>query len=62
MKRVSFKQLYICKGCGRKIIGFVDKCPICKKEVEKVGEEKVITLLKRTRHGYNRPKNPKKEK
>jgi len=47
MKKISFKRLYECKKCERKIVGYVGKCPLCNGEVAKTKEEKIVTLIKR---------------
>lgn len=47
MKKVSFKNLYVCKECNRKIVGYTGKCPICGHKVEKIKDETVVTLRKR---------------
>jgi len=46
MKKIIFRNTYKCKSCGRKIVGYVTKCPICKSEVIKTSNEKIITLIK----------------
>ena len=47
MKKISFKKLYKCSECKRKIVGYVNKCPICNGVVAKTKEEKIVTLIKR---------------
>ena len=45
MKKISFKNLYICKKCKRKIVGYTAYCPICNQKVEKL-DEKIIIFTK----------------
>jgi len=49
MKKIVFKQVYMCMGCGRKIVGFINRCPICKDggRIIKTKEDKIVTLIKR---------------
>jgi len=47
MKKIVFRQVYMCMHCGRKIVGYTNKCPICKGDIVKTFEDKIITLIKR---------------
>jgi len=47
MKKISFKSLYVCKKCNKKIVGYTTRCPICNSKVIKIEDETVVTLIKR---------------
>ena len=47
MKKIILKNTYECTHCKRKIIGSVDKCPVCKNKVIKIEEQPLVTLCKR---------------
>lgn len=48
MKKIVFKQIYMCMCCFRKIVGFTGKCPICKDggRLIKTKEDKIVTIIK----------------
>ena len=51
MKKIVFRQVYMCTNCYRKIVGHINTCPICKLSGEKhnivkTKEDKIITLVK----------------
>jgi len=48
MKKIVFKQVYMCVCCSRKIVGYTANCPICKDggKVVKTKEDKIVTLIK----------------
>jgi len=48
MKKISIKtKLYECPKCNRKIIGYVDNCPVCKTKIIKAGKDKIVTFIKK---------------
>ena len=48
MKKIVFKQVYMCTTCCRKIVGFTNKCPVCKNggNIVKTDEDRIITFTK----------------
>jgi hypothetical protein len=47
MKKIKFNTVYICTNCKKKIVGYTKTCPICKNEVIKSSEDKIVTFVKR---------------
>jgi len=47
MKKIILKNTYECTHCKRKIIGSVNKCPVCKNKVIKIEEQPLLTIFKR---------------
>jgi len=49
MKKISFRKIYECTKCKRTIVGYTKDCPLCKGEVIKKSEERIVTFVKRKR-------------
>ena len=49
MKKIVFKKVYMCKKCLRKIVGYTNKCPICKGDTIKTKEDRIVTFIKRNK-------------
>ena len=48
MKKIAFKNVYICQNCHKKIVGYVNVCPICKtRNIVKSEENKIVTFVKK---------------
>lgn len=51
MKKIIFKQVYMCTRCFRRIVGFTKDCPLCKNggHIIKTTEDKIITFVKKNK-------------
>lgn len=47
MKHITFKKLYQCTKCKKIIVGYVKTCPICRGNVVKSSDERIVTITKR---------------
>lgn len=48
MKKIVFKQVYMCMSCLRRIVGYTKSCPICPNggKIIKTTEDKIVTFVK----------------
>jgi len=49
MKKIIFKSIYECENCKKRIVGFVNCCPLCKGKVIKTNEDKLVTFTKKVK-------------